>query len=462
MHPVFTALELELRQLATAVLAASGDDRAASIIHSNALTPGIDRHELARIATNLADQIAAGGGEEIKEKEQLNQYKTRLEFLRLNTAPNLFNGNGTQAIPAYLFTLEALSQALKAEFTINPTKVAEDVRSAKSITTKLRGLNARVEELEPKVDALQRMASEIVQAHAAADQLPTDLVALREARDEIRSLREMVGKDREAANQLLEEMKQHGESAKYRIAQSEEYQKTQVATWTSISEATKNSASEIIARCEDAMRTSTSLGLAGAFHEQAQALKTSIVYWVCGLIFALGAGAYFGGQQLHQLSQVIETSTPPMIIWTRLFISLLSVGAPVWFGWLATKQIGQRFRLAEDYAYKASISKAYEGYRREAVELDAEFQIKLFSSALARLDEQPLRFVEHKSHGSPWHELLDSDVIKQAIKLAPELAGKIAEMAREKVEQAKKENLNVKSKRKSETIADESDDKDGN
>jgi hypothetical protein len=51
-------------------------------------------------------------------------------------------------------------------------------------------------------------------------------------------------------------------------------------------------------------------------------------------------------------------------------LSLLSIGAPIWLAWQATKQIGQRFRLSEDYAFKASISRAYEGFRREAARID--------------------------------------------------------------------------------------------
>ena len=141
-------------------------------------------------------------------------------------------------------------------------------------------------------------------------------------------------------------------------------------------------------------------------------------------------GYVFGGIQFRQLSEAIQNSTPSSIIWMKLIISLLSVGGPIWFGWLSSKQIGYRFRLAEDYAYKAAISKAYEGYRREAVELDSDFQIKLFTSALSRLDEQPLRFVNQKTHGSPWHEFFDSELIREAIRITPDLAGKFTDMAK--------------------------------
>lgn len=455
MHPVLTALESELRQVAAAVQSLSGEDRAASIIHNNGLTASVDRHELSHIAITLADRIAAEGGDELKANEQqLSQYQQRLNWLRGNTVPNLLNGNGNQAIPAYLLTLEVLEQALGPVLAIDPAKVAEDAKAAKAIQTKLRGLDSRVADLEPKVDTLQGMADQIVQAHAAADQLPTDLATLREAREEIQSLRDQTAKDRDAANKLLEQIKQSEAKLKSDISDAEQELKKRKQEWDALLQSSTEAATSIIARCEDAMRTSTSYGLSGAFHEQAESLNKSMWWWVGGLIAALGAGAVVGSLQLDKLFEAIQASTPPMIIWTRLLISLLSVGAPVWFAWLATKQIGQRFRLSQDYAYKASVSKSYEGYRREALQLDAEFQTRLFSTALARLDEQPLRFVEQETHGSPWHELLASPLFKEAIRIAPDLAGKFTEMARQKVEVAKKSRAQPNVGPKPETAAD--------
>ncbi|WP_176107876.1 hypothetical protein [Paraburkholderia youngii] len=196
-------------------------------------------------------------------------------------------------------------------------------------------------------------------------------------------------------------------------------------------------AKQVLEWSEDAMRSSTAVGLAVAFHDRAEDLRKSMTPWVWGLIVALIAGATVGGFQLHSLAEAIQSSTSPMIVWTRLAVSMLSVGAPIWFAWLSTKQIGQRFRLAEDYAYKASVSKAYEGYRREALELDEDFQKRLFASALTRLDEQPLRFVENETHGSPWHELANSKLMKEAIRIAPELVTRFRNEAKQAVDKAK-------------------------
>lgn len=74
---------------------------------------------------------------------------------------------------------------------------------------------------------------------------------------------------------------------------------------------------------------------------------------------------------------------------------------------MATKQISQRFKLAEDYDFKASVAKAYEGYKKEAAKIDKEFEARLFNVALTRLEEAPLRLVESANHGSPSHEFLD-------------------------------------------------------
>ena len=114
----------------------------------------------------------------------------------------------------------------------------------------------------------------------------------------------------------------------------------------------------------------------------------------------------------------------------QALLSFLSIGVPLWFAWISTKQISQRFRIAEDYAFKASVAKAYEGYRKEAARIDETFEARLFASALTRLEEAPLRLVEGESHGSPWHELVASAAFQNALRTVPELRDKFIEVAK--------------------------------
>ena len=104
-------------------------------------------------------------------------------------------------------------------------------------------------------------------------------------------------------------------------------------------------------------------------------------------------------------------------------ISALSLGPGVWLALIATKQIGQRFRLAEDYGYKASLAKAYEGYRTEAANLDPLFTAQLFAVALGRLEELPLRTIDKDVAGSPLNDLLQSPHFKEQIAKVPGLKG---------------------------------------
>ena len=105
-----------------------------------------------------------------------------------------------------------------------------------------------------------------------------------------------------------------------------------------------------------------------------------------------------------------------------------SVAGPMWFAWLATSQIKQRFQLAEDYGFKAAVSKAYEGYRKSALDLDDAFMEKLFASALNRLDEYPLRLFPADMHSTPFMELVSNPSLKKLIDKSPELVAKIVQM----------------------------------
>jgi len=402
MNANLQTIVTELQAIADTVTA-TPEQRPLSIVYNNFGMAGIDRDQLASRARDLADQIRDTAADEIPSNlaEKLAEFPSRLQYLRTSTVPHIFNGNANTAIPAYLITLDALDRLLHPILSVGEADKRSLTKEVSELRNNIRSLKARADSVEPKIGELEGMAKSIIAAHDAAARLPTDLQELEESQQRIQKISKSAYNNDATIRKFLE------------VATSRADQLSKAA----------EDAEKIIEKCETALRASTAVGLAEAFHDRAESLRRSLWPWIGGLVGALGAGAYVGGQQLHQLAESIQASTAPTIVWTRIAVSLLSVGAPVWFAWLATKQIGQRFRLSEDYAYKASISKAYEGYRREAVDLDEDFQKRLFASALTRLDEQPLRFVESETHGSPWHELLSSDIVKDAIRIAPELVG---------------------------------------
>lgn len=151
---------------------------------------------------------------------------------------------------------------------------------------------------------------------------------------------------------------------------------------------------------------------------------------------ALYIGAELGSKRIDTLSRLLTEHPEWGAVLLHLVLSVLSVGGPLWFAWLATKQISQRFRLAEDYAYKASVAKAYEGYRKQAATFDNDFSMRLFGSALTRLEEAPLRLVEKEVPGSPWHEFFNSEAFVKAIDTVPGFRDKVFNLAKSGVEAA--------------------------
>ncbi len=271
-------------------------------------------------------------------------------------------------------------------------------RLPSSLARKVISLTRQVDQLIPDKQLLEKQIAEIRDGYAAAEALPTTLTELKQTQAEIRAISQ-TSTEKLA---LIREVEKAADEALQKL---------------------KNQASEsdiLLNQASEAYRVTTTIGLAAAFDDRAQKLNSSVYYWVWmlagSLLLLLGIGAF----RLYGMKDLFaEPSFNISKVWIHVVLSILSVGAPVWFAWICTKQIGQRFRLAEDYAFKASVSKAYEGYRREAASLDPQFAQTLFSSALKRLDEAPLRLLEMATHGSPMHELANSKIVEKVLDKLP-------------------------------------------
>lgn len=414
MNPILTSIEDELTQLANSIKTTVPSNDPLSNAHGVFNNPGITRDEIVEAVELAISLVAECESAELSSAGVLiADYQHRLSFLRTSTVPHIWSGNGGQAVSAIFITLDGLKAALEKALPKSEDlaqEIAKERANVKQAVTRMRALEARIADLSPRSQALDAMVERIEAANAAADQLPVDLEYLREAQKEIAAILAAVTSDRTSIGSLATDAK---------------------ADKTTLSEKVKE-AEEIVARCSAAYASSTSHGLAAAFTERSTALARSMWVWVFGLTVALGLGSWIGTTQLHNFSDLIkQPDTNSAVASINLVLALLSVGATVWFSWLSTKQIGQRFRLAEDYAFKASVSRAYEGYRREAANIDEAFVARLFSSALSRLDEQPLRLVETTTHGSPWHELASSDVIRKATEVVPDFANSVMRLAKD-------------------------------
>lgn len=415
MHDALSNIQNELKTLIDMLQAQIPNDEPFGNAHGNWTFPGLSKNELIEEIQSTINFIDDHETENLGEFEQrIYDYERRLIHLYNQTIPNMWNNAG-QAVPAFMFTIQGLRKVLSAALATDNR--AETMRRLRNLKAQVTRMEAQFNDLDPIASSILEMAERIVDAHDTAEQLPESLESLREAQettsrisDEVKTNRDEVGDARKLSDEIVIELKQ-----------------------------IEAIAEDVLKRCETAYAAATSVGLAASFDERSKSLSYSMWFWVAGLAGALLVGGILGTIQIRELLNVLNVKNESeSIVVMNAILSLFSVGAPIWFAWLATKQIGQRFRLSEDYAYKASIARAYEGFRREAARIDKDMEAQLLGSALNHLDELPLRLVEDDSHGSPWHELASSEVVKSALKNVPGFAGQVKELAGRAVEAVKR------------------------
>lgn len=179
-------------------------------------------------------------------------------------------------------------------------------------------------------------------------------------------------------------------------------------------------ANQVLKQMQDKLTTSTGIGLAHAFSNRSNELKIASRWWTGGFILALISTFWIAFIRFNDLKVAISQDSPISYVIIQIIISLISLSAPVWFAIISSKQIQKLFTLSEDYAYKATISASYEGYRQEAYDVDSELVKKLLTTALTKVDEAPLRLVGKEQSSSPFEELINQPQIKQLIEAFPE------------------------------------------
>lgn len=364
--------------------------------------PAVTRHDIACQVRKLADRMREISPDMIDSEldQKLSLLPSRMASLQNNTVPQLYNGNGHQAFPALIGTLEWVNSLVAPLLIpeVDWNDVEEQNLMPRALLRRLKSVDIQVNSVISRSSDLSEKIDRINNAHTAAELLPTELEQLREVHDQIHKLAIQATDDHKAVSVILGSSESH----------------------KNLIENLEKEARVLVEKCGQYSSAMTTMGLGSAFQKRASALDSSMWIWVGGLLVSLGLGAWLAHDRIETLNALlINPSVSFNQLWANVVVAIFSVAAPVWFAWVATKQIGQRFRLSEDYAFKSSVAQAYEGYRREAANFDGSFTARLFGLALTRLEREPLRYVENENHGSPFHELLRSAFVRKT-KVRPE------------------------------------------
>jgi hypothetical protein len=262
-------------------------------------------------------------------------------------------------------------------------KIRNVVELPKRLTTDLRLASRRIEQSLSQIEGIDERIETIQRAYEAASNLPIVQSELEDAMLDVEKLTtEMTAR----RNELLG------------IA-------TNIEGIAKKIEVIGDRATVTMDKVDNSYRAATSQGLAQAFNRREAELKKSMTFWVLCLVLSLAVAGAIGAERFPVLLRALSSKPDWGVVVANMGLAALGMAAPAWFAIVATKQISQRFKLAEDYGYKAAVSAAYEGYRVEAERQGDEFEKKLFNSTLNRLDEQPLRFVDEDLGATPTAEL---------------------------------------------------------
>lgn len=377
----------------------------------------LDKDDLVAYVDNFSSRLVAVDPNSFDEKilKRLNVFTEQIDVLTKNIEDNFTNSESyvKVIVPNLVITLTVIFSYIEnAIFSwdfVNDNKMLP-----KALSNRLKSAALRINNIEASSEDLETKIRIINDAHEAAESLPTDLKELRDTHQEIKKILAKAKKESESlsitlvsSQTTLEKIRELELSAKTNKKQTDTY----------------------VEQCDEALQITTTQGLAAGFDQKAKQLNNSIWVWIFGLLIALCAGAWLGYLRVGDLTLALtkDLTTGQAILHTLM--SVFSIGGPLWLAWISTQQIMQRFKLAEDYAYKATVAKSYTGFSKHAGKFDDQTAERLFNSTLDRLDEMPLRLVEGKDYNSPWHEFIDSEAFKKALSMVPELANSASKFA---------------------------------
>jgi hypothetical protein len=373
----FASITGALENLAQQILSIVPDDRPFAEIWGWNM-PQINRHDFAALVRGPITKIQRISNLDIDEHDAiaLARFPAMIQYMYNSVVGNLPGGNAFHVYLTVSSNLDAINLILYKY--ISQSISLEEIRGKKllpiQMIKEITAVRGQIDNPKNNVKFVEQQLGVLEKSTSLIANLNAEMQNLRQAREMYTETQAIISgnisqsvSSRDEILTILDEMK-----------------------------ASKNSAEEIIRLAQAAFSAQTSIGLGKEFSERAEGLKASLKFLSAVLIAVLGTAFYISYgriQIINQIAKIVPLNIS--LIWANVISMVVSLGPIVWLAWLVTRQIGQRFRLAEDYAFKASIAKAYAGYREEAGRLkDIEFERKLFETTIRRIDEEPLRYIE--------------------------------------------------------------------
>lgn len=158
----------------------------------------------------------------------------------------------------------------------------------------------------------------------------------------------------------------------------------------------------------------TTVGLSKAYDDKAKSYDNPNKFWLAGFFILIGLiilclylslkdiNEYFTPAKIQELA-TLSTGKILAYFIVKLIIRIGIISSLIWAASFAGKRYSQNKRLAEEYSYKSTVAKSFEGYRKKAEELDQlgedkGLSEKLMDKMIQMSAFNPVTTMESNSH----------------------------------------------------------------
>ena len=418
LEALLTKAAAHVATLATLAEKAANDATSADLASQESLATKTRITEALSASTESADlfrqraEEAKATGAELTSL--LAQVQAKAQLANETTAQANAALEGARALAAATSESSARIEGLK-------TKVEQDAQVAEQRSKHIEDGRKYVDEKRAQVDIVANNAQQAAGAaeaqHQASRKIVEDLGAMLAA---TQAQKGTVDSLTEEIQRVLRQCEGHAVTTRGLATVSQEIGE-RVAGYEGRLQDLEKNANERMKTIDGLLPGAASTGLASAFGKRREHFKWPMLIWQLAFVFSLVALILIAWVEFGLMTKPDATLT-----WDRLALMLvhrLPFMAPlVWLAYYASTKAALAQRVEEDYAFKETVSRSFEGYRREMSDLEGKTTPqsaldKLCGGVLGVVTSPPGRIYEkHPLVQSPFSLQLSEEPKKDAKK----------------------------------------------
>jgi hypothetical protein len=263
-----------------------------------------------------------------------------------------------------------------------PSVKAQFQTLSKDFKTKYEEVNKKIIEIE-----------NFYETYTEKDEDVNKFDEIKASHDAILEFSKEVEKNKPKVESVLEEILGNDEKKKQGLKQKLE---AQHKTAEGILKTWNDNYSTLFNKIEGLLPGATATGLAKAYQEQKKEYQLPYIIWSTIFVLTIVGMIWYATYEIKDSKTLEEVAT-------HLLSRLPFLLPAIWLGVFASKQQSQYKRLEQEYAYKETLSKSYEGYKREIENLPAgkqrdEILKKLVDALVTMSSYNPSETLVEKEH----------------------------------------------------------------